>query len=242
MTKKSKKLPIAKMTKHEGLAVAPVKAAGRPEFPTRKDLYRKAGVGATLLASGLASAEPAAKPMPPQPQIAADTRSPEEGTVNGKALAKATPQIKVYRAGGGIGPSEDMWQVEDVEAYIGWTMAKEGRLALQTKYKLDFDGTKLVLDGFDPERNIGFAYVDSHDPDRNTYTAAVKSKLDQWMKDKKLAILFVDVRRVPDPATLKGKVVKFLHQVNQAPPASGRLPMPAANPAPAPVAKPGAKK
>jgi hypothetical protein len=210
--------------KQKGLAVAPVKGASGPEFPTRGELYRKAGVigGATLLATSLAAAEPQAKkaapPPPPQTAIATDARSLEEGSINGKALAKAQPAIKVYRSGGGIGPAEDMWQVEDVEAYLNWTMAKEGRLAIQTKYKLDLDGTKLVLDGYDPARMIGYAYVDKNDPERAAYSAPVRAKLEQWMKDRKAAILFIDVKRVPDQATLKGKVVKFLHTVGANPP------------------------
>jgi hypothetical protein len=220
-----KKLPMAKAVpadKQKGLAAAPVKGASAPEFPTRKDLYRKAGVAlgtATLLAGGLAAAD-AKKPAPPQQAaIATDTvRSIEEGTINGKALAKQQPAIKVYRAGGGIGPAEDMWQIEDVEAYMNWTMAKEGRLAIQTKYKLDLDGTKLVLDGYDPSRNIGYAYVDKNDPERASFSGPIKAKLEQWMKDRKAAILFIEVKRVPDAATLKGKVVKFLHAVAANPP------------------------
>ena len=228
-----KKLPMAKAVpadKHKGLVAAPVKAASRPEFPTRKELYRKVGVGATLLASGLASAEPQAK-KPAPPQQIAETRDLESGSINGQALARAMPTIKMFRNGGGIGPPEDMWQIEDVEAYLSWTMAKEGRLALQTKYKLDFEGTKLVLDGYDPTAKIGYVYVDKNDPDRSALSGPMKAKLDQWMKDRKTAILWIDVKRVPDQATLRGKVVKFLHEASLNPP----------NPSPPPPA-PKAKK
>lgn len=214
----NKKLPIAK---NVAVAVKPVKGGSKPEFPTRSELYRKAGIGATLLASGLAHGEPQAKQAPPP---AAQTAvSLEDGSINGKPLAKTQPKIKVYREGGGIGPAEDMWQLEDVEAFINWTMAKEGKLALKTKYALDFDGTKLTLDGFDPERNIGYTYVDPHDPDRMQYTAGLRGKLEQWLKDRKAAILFIEVRRYPDAATLRGKVVKFLHAVAQQPPSPGKL-------------------
>jgi hypothetical protein len=153
----------------------PAKAGSRPEFPTRNELYRKAGLlgGATLLAGGIASAEPIAKPMPPTPKPADTTASIEDGSINGKPLPKQAPKIRVYREGGGIGPSEDMWDLAEVENFIGWTMAKEGRLAIKTKYKLEYDGLKLTLDGFDPDRNIGYAYIDPHDSDRATYTPAV---------------------------------------------------------------------
>jgi hypothetical protein len=217
------KLPMAKAVpadNHKGLAVAPVSqhGTGGPEFPTRKDLYRKVGVGATLLASGLASAEPQARKPAPPPQQIADTRDLESGSINGAALAKAMPTIKVFRSGGGIGPAEDMWQIEDVEAYLSWTMAKEGRLALKTKYKLDLEGQKLVLDGYDPAAKIGYVYVDKNDPERDAMTAPVKAKLAQWMKDRKVAILYIDVKRVPDQATLRGKVIKFLHETAMNPP------------------------
>jgi len=230
-----KKLPVVgkptPASSQRELAVKPVQAGSRPEFPTRNELYRKAGLigGATLLAGGLANAEPIAKPMPPQPKPA-DTASIEEGSINGKALVKAAPKIKVYREGGGIGPSEDMWNVADVENFMNWTMAKEGRLAIKTKYKLDYDGTKVTLDGFDPDRNIGYVYVDPHDPERSQFTPAVRQKLDDWTKGGKLAVLFVEVKRYPDPAALKGKVIKFLHAVQKSPPTTGKIPTQAATP------------
>jgi hypothetical protein len=228
MTKKKPpktKLPVVKSSKADAqreLAARPVPSASRPEFPTRGELYRKAGLlgGATLLAGGIAQATPAAgKPMPQQ----AVAMPSEGGTIDGKPIQKAAPKIKVYREGGGIGPSEDMWQLEDVEAFVSWTMAKEGNLAIQTKYKLHYDGLELELDGFDPDKNIGYEYVDAHDPDRKHFTPAVRAKLEAWMAAHRVAILFIEVKRYPDPATLKGKVVKFLHAVKQSPPMAGRL-------------------
>jgi hypothetical protein len=232
-----KKLPIVNKpvpaSSQRELAVKPVQTGSRPEFPTRNELYRKAGLlgGATLLASGLANAEPPAKPMPPTPKPV-ETGSIEDGSINGKPLAKAAPKVRVYREGGGIGPSEDMWNVDEVQSFISWTMAKEGRLAIQTKYKLDYDGVKITLDGFDANRNIGYAYIDPHDPERAQFTPAVRAKLDEWMKGQKLAIMFVEVKRYPDPAALKGKVIKFLHAVQKAPPTAGKIPTQAAPPPP----------
>jgi len=236
-----KKLPVVgkptPAAAQRELAVKPVQAGSRPEFPTRNELYRKAGLlgGATLLAGGLANAEPPAKPLPPTPSIkppAAETASLEGGSINGKALPATPPKIRVYREGGGIGPSEDMWNLDEVQSYISWTMAKEGRLAITTKYKLDYDGVKITLDGFDPDRNVGYAYIDKRDPERAQFTPAVRQKLDDWMKGQKLAIMFVEVKRYPDPAALKGKVIKFLHAVQKAPPTAGKIPQ-ATTPPPA---------
>lgn len=239
-----KKLPILpqKSASSPDLRVAPVAAGSRPEFPTRNDLYRKAKAGllggATLLAGTLAHADVKKKP-PSAPQV--EMQSIEDGSVNGKALTKAAPKIKVYREGGGIGPAEDMWNLEDVESFVSWTMAKEGKLALQTNYKLELDGVKLNLDGFDPDRNVGYEYVDSHDGEASTYTPAVRAKLDAWMKAQKVAILFIEVKRLPDAATLRGKVVKFLNDVKKLPPNPGKLavapPMTPMTPAQSPVKK-----
>jgi hypothetical protein len=228
-----KKLPIASRTAvtpasaQRELAIKPVKAGSRPEFPTRSELYRKAGMigTATLLASGLAYGDGAKAPAQAPPlkgpvEIAAKVDGP---SIDGKALAKSTPKINVYREGGGIGPSEDMWDAKDVEAFVGWTMAREGNLSLYSKFKLDFDGVKITVDGFDPQRNIGFAYTDPHDNDNSQYTPEVKAKFDAWMKSQKAAILFIEVKRYPDAATLKGKIIKFLHSVQKAPPGPGAL-------------------
>jgi hypothetical protein len=227
----SQPVPAARQTE---LAAKPVKAGSKPEFPTRDSLYKKTGLIGGMLASGLAGgavahAAPSAKPAP---VAMVDSFSPELGTIDGTALPKATPKINVYREGGGIGPAEDMWQIEDVEAFLDWTMAKEGHLAIQRKYKLDVDGTTISLDGFDPTRNIGYAYTDPHDNESSAFTDAAKAKLAAWQKANKISVLLIEVKRYPDPATLKGKVVKFLHATNQAPPATAMLPQPAA---PAPI-------
>jgi hypothetical protein len=217
-----KKLPIAGKPTSAG-AAKPVRGGSKPEFPTRNELYRKAGLlgGATLLAGGLAHADPQAQQA--KPQVNAVSELATDGSVDGKPLPKAPPKLKIYRSGGGIGPAEDMWNLADVETFVSWTMAREGKLAIQTNYKLSLDGVSVALDGFDPERNIGFEYVDGHDPEKAKWTPEIKAKLAAWQASKKVAILFIDVRRYPDAAALKGKVVKFLVDVKKAPPAAGRI-------------------
>ncbi len=97
----SKPVPASAQRELTAKAVAPATGASRPEFPTRSDLYRKAGLivgariggaligGATLLASGLAYADPAAKPSKPGAEVA--LTSLEDGSINGKPLTKAMP-------------------------------------------------------------------------------------------------------------------------------------------------------
>ena len=256
----TKKLPVlgkpTPASSQRDLAVTPVAAGSRPEFPTRGELYRKASLlgGATLLAGSLAHADAPAKPAPPPPapqkqampkQVPAEPPANPEllaaGSIDGKPLDKVAPKFKVYREGGGIGPAEDMWNEEEVEAFINWTMAREGKLAIQTKYKLELDGTSLELDGFDPDKNVGYQYVDKLDYEaKQAFDKTVQKKLEQWQKDKKVAILFISTARNPDAATIKGKVIKFLNGVKKAPPQLGKLPSPppAAPPAPTPPPAP----
>jgi hypothetical protein len=217
----TKKLPVISKPvpaqSQRDLRVAPVTKGSAPEFPTRSALYRKAGVigTATLLAGGLAHADvPVNKPVPQTARIAGEAST--GGSIDGKPLSKAAPKIKVYRDGGGIGPAEDMWTVEDVEAFLSWTMAREGKLEIKTKQKFARDGVSLVLDGFDAKQNIGYIYIDGHDPQRSQITPAVRTQLETWRKAKQVSILLIDVKRYPDAAALKGKVIKFLHDVRKA--------------------------
>jgi hypothetical protein len=259
------KLPIAgKPTPAQAqreLAVKPMAAtASRPEFPTRKDLYRKASLfgGAALLAGSLAAcaspkpapvepvaAAPAPDPTPapapapppvtpsqladdPPPPPPEDTPPPVDpallvnGSVDGQPLAKDIPAFKVRR-GGGIGPPEEMWDPSEVDAYLSWQMAHEGKLAIKSGVKLSYDGVDLALDGFDATKNIGYIYMDKMTGTADNYPADTRKKIDSWMKAKKLAILVIDQKKNPDTATLKGKIVKFLAQTKKNPPAPGPL-------------------
>jgi hypothetical protein len=253
-----KKLPMAKAAaSQKGLAAKPVKGASKPEFPTRGELYKKAGLlgGAALLSSAIASAgapPPASKPAPPPPQAnkapappPVDTKpapppdtkpAPVDpallvnGSIDGQPLAKQTPKFKVYREGGGIGPAEDMWEPKEVEAYLSWQLAKEGKLALQSHYKLEADGVSLDVDGFDPDKSVGYMYVDKFEDE--AITKDVRAKLDAWMKAKKASILLIEVKKVPDAATMKGKILKFVAQVKKAPPTPGTLTAAPVAPAP----------
>ena len=237
-----KKLPVVSKptpaSAQRELAVKPVAGGSKPEFPTRKSMAKQAGlIGGALLASGgIASAGDASKPAPPPPQAQQKQMPPDkapnpaptaemtDGSIDGQPLAKKAPTFKVYRDGGGIGPAEDMWNMEEVEAFINWTMAKEGKLNLKTNYAFEYEGEKLQLDAYDPDKNVGYEYVDKLDWDaREQFTKEVRAKLDKWMKAKKAAILFLEVKKNPDTATLKGKVLKFLQAVKKTPPAAGKL-------------------
>ena len=72
-------------------------------------------------------------------------------------------------------------------------------------------------------KNVGYEYVDKLDSDSDAFTKEVRAKFDSWMKEKKVAILFIEVKKNPDAATLKGKIVKFLNTVKKAPMTPGAL-------------------
>jgi hypothetical protein len=158
---------------------------------------------------------------PPQPPV--DPALLAAGSIDGQPLAAQQPKFKVNREGGGIGPPEDMWDPAEVEAYVSWQMAKEGKLALKSNYQLNFDGVQLTLAGFDPDKNVGYAYYDKFGGDTSA-PKDVHKKVDGWMKSSKAAILLIEVGKVPDTATMKGKIVKFMTAVKKHPPAAGALP------------------
>jgi hypothetical protein len=216
-----KKLPILSRpvpaAAQRELSAKPVGGGSKPAFPTRDQAYRAAGLG-SLLVAGLAGSAVAAPPPMAQSQVAMS----EAGSVDGQAIAATRPKFKVWREGGGIGPAEDMWVPKDVEAFINWTFAREGTLAMVTNYRIDAGGTAIKLDGFDPARNVGYVYSDQQSM---ALGASERGKLDAMVKDGKLAILYLDLKRAPDAATLHGKVVKFLATSQKAPPSSTRLPV-----------------
>lgn len=236
-----KKLPVLSKptpaSAQRELAVKPVAGGAKPEFPTRKGMAKQVGLisGAALIAGGGVASADMQKPAPPPPPPQAAKQAPPDkapnapaaemtdGSIDGQPLAKKAPSFKVYREGGGIGPAEDMWNENEVEAFINWTMAKEGKLNLKTNYAFEYDGTKFDIDAFDPDKNVGYEYVDKLDYDKDYFTKEVRAKFDRWMKEKKAAILFIEIKKNPDQATIKGKVLKFLQAVKKTPPAAGKL-------------------
>jgi hypothetical protein len=227
-----KKLPVvpartqspAEEQAARSLAVAPVRAdqASRPEFPRKRELRTGTALlgGAMMMAAGgLAHAKaPAAKVNP--------------GSIDGNPLPKKAPRIKMHREGGGIGPAQVVWEPEDVEAFLNWKFAHDGHLDIKTAYSLDLgDGMKVTLDGFDPKTNIGYEYV--YGDDDSEFTDDAVKRLDQWMKDKKAAVLVIDMSGTPDESTLSRKVTKFLAQVKKHPPTvAGDAAQPAEPPMP----------
>jgi hypothetical protein len=163
----------------------------------------------------------ASQPAPP-PAKPAMAKLPD-GSIDGQELAKQQPKFKVYREGGGIGPAEDMWEPTEVDAYISWQMAKEGKLNLQSNYKFSLDGVNLELDAYDPDMNVGYMYVDKFKGGPESVDKATRDELAKWQKDGRAAILLLDIKKNPDTATLKGRIMKFMAAVKKTPPKQGPL-------------------
>ena len=207
------------------LKVAPVAAAGasRPEFPRRSDVRRGVGLiagGALLATTGLAYAGG-------EKQEAATAPKPALGkgsTIDGVAIAKKTPKIMIYRGGGGIGPSSDEYDVAEVEAFLSWKFAKE-KLDIVSNYVLEHDSVKITVNGYNPQRNIGYEFFSGNDWDE--FSDEVKAKLTAWQTAKKAAILVIDISGTPDASTLSKLTAKFFKDIKKSKPAIGMLPKPA---------------
>jgi len=220
----TKKLPVVNdggkrppSAAQKELKVAPVAAAGasRPEFPRRSEVRRGVGLlaGGALLAAGVGAAR-AEAPAQGTPAMG------KGSTVDGVAIAKKAPKIMIYRGGGGIGPSPDEYDVSEVEAFLAWQFAKQ-KLDITTNYAFDHDGVKVQLDGYDPQRNIGYEFFSGGDWDE--FTDALKAKLAQFQTDKKAAILLIDISGTPDASTLSKQVSKFFTKIKKTKPALGML-------------------
>ena len=130
------------------------------------------------------------------------------------------PKFKVYREGGGIGPAEDMWEAGRGRG-VHELADGEGRQArAQDHYKLEADGLSLDSTASIPTRASATS-TSTSSRTTSAITKDVRAKLDAWMKAKKAAILLIEVKKVPDAATLKGKVLKFMATVKKNPPTSG---------------------
>lgn len=92
----------------------------------------------------------------------------------------------------------------------------------------DEGGVQFEIDGFDPERRVGYEYITEEAGDGWDVDGAVIAALDAKRKAGDLHVLVVDERDAPDDASLSEAIDTFLDG----------LPKPKAKPA---VKKPAAK-
>lgn len=83
-------------------------------------------------------------------------------------------------------------------------------LSLKDDYPFAAAGRTIHLDGYDPERKIGFEYLTTEAGDREEITPEVVADLELRMGRGELFVLLIDEREVEDEATLIHAADHFL--------------------------------
>jgi hypothetical protein len=93
-------------------------------------------------------------------------------------------------------------------------------LRVVDNHRLDEPGLAIDLDGFDPERRIGYEYITTAAGDRAGLTPALVAELERRMETGDLFVLLIDERDVPGADLLERAADGFLAQLRTL----GRLP------------------
>lgn len=84
---------------------------------------------------------------------------------------------------------------------------------IQEAYRLDEDGIRVELDGFDPKARVGYEYVTLEAGDPWEVTEAVVERLGERMERGELFVLVVDEMEAEDAETLAFAADRFLERV-----------------------------
>jgi len=106
---------------------------------------------------------------------------------------------------------------------------EQGGFHIEENRAFDEAGVQFEIDGYDPERRVGYEYITEEAGDGWDVDGAVIAALDAKRKAGELHVLVVDERDAPDDASLSEAIDAFLEG----------LPKPKAKPA---AKKPAAKK
>jgi hypothetical protein len=71
---------------------------------------------------------------------------------------------------------------------------------------------QLLLDGYDPERRIGYEYITTANGDREALHEAAVEELDRLNGCGLLKIFLIDEQFIPDEATLREAAESFLQE------------------------------
>lgn len=83
-------------------------------------------------------------------------------------------------------------------------------LSIRAGEPFEVAGTVLSLDGFDPERRVGFEFVTSEAGDRGTFGADVVAALEEKVGRGEAHLLLVDEWDVEEPEELRLAARRFL--------------------------------
>lgn len=83
-------------------------------------------------------------------------------------------------------------------------------LSITERHALAVGDATIEVDGFDPERRVGYEYITTEAGDRAGITPAIVDELERQMVAGDLFLLLVDERDVPSPAVLERAADGFL--------------------------------
>lgn len=85
--------------------------------------------------------------------------------------------------------------------------------SIQENFAYEVDGVTVHLDGFDPERKVGYEFLTTAAGDREELTPAVVEALEARAEDGKAWILLIDEIEAPEESDLAMAAERFLEQV-----------------------------
>lgn len=83
-------------------------------------------------------------------------------------------------------------------------------LAIRPGHPLQVGGTVVLLDGYDPERRVGFEFITAEAGDRKSYTKEVLAALEEKVSRGEAFLLLVDEWEVDDAEELRIAARRFL--------------------------------
>ena len=86
-------------------------------------------------------------------------------------------------------------------------------LAIRDGAPFEVEGTVLSLDGYDPERRVGFEFVTAEAGDRKSFGEAVVAALEGRMERGEAFLLLVDEWDIADAAELTLAARRFLDEL-----------------------------
>ena len=90
---------------------------------------------------------------------------------------------------------------------------EQAGIRILEEYPLMLGSYKLLLDGYDPERRIGYEYVTTAGGDREALHEAVIGELDRLNETGLMHLFLVDEQFIPDEETLAQTAADFLQDL-----------------------------
>jgi hypothetical protein len=92
---------------------------------------------------------------------------------------------------------------------------QEAGFSIEENFRFQEQGLDIGLDGFDPQRRVGYEFITTQAGDREELTPEVLTALEARLEKGELILLLVDEADV-DPARLRRVAQQFLERARQA--------------------------